>query len=127
MNLLCFNYDCDRELSDYEISRLNPVKFSKHRLCKKCRQRQHMITRIRCDQCSGPFKQDTPNKTHCNTCKKQRIKFNDRHMGIGGLPSLARNVNIEGENSHNPKFTTIQFKRIRDSLFRSWVMMGELH
>ena len=114
MSMMCFNYDCDRELSEYEMLRLNPVKFSKYRFCKKCRQHQYVITRVRCDQCECPFVQDTVNRMYCDTCKDDRRKYQNRNRGDSNkLRSTSR-------------FIENHFKKIRDSLFKSWVMMETL-
>ena len=73
----CANIDCDIELTKFETDRIIPNKFTKHRLCIKCRTYNARVIFINCLECGIGI---TPKKEklYCDMCFKERRKAKAR-------------------------------------------------
>jgi len=74
--LLCMNYDCQNELSDFELKKVN-AHFNLYRLCAKCRRKWTKVSFLRCQRCNERF-DFLGNKMRCKPCTRLRKLENNR-------------------------------------------------
>ena len=71
----CLNSECTKELSDFDIERLD-VKFSWQRFCINCRRYKKRIKFINCQECGKFLEFIVGNhnvvKIYCLDCGKKR-------------------------------------------------------
>ena len=73
----CRNYDCKRELGDFEMGKMSKVPYplqSKFNYCVKCRRVDAIINRIQCHYCKTFMSYSSLSRHICDTCKKERLK-----------------------------------------------------
>ena len=73
----CRNYDCKRELGDFEMGKMSKVPYplqSKFNYCVKCRRVDAVINRIQCHYCKTFMSYSSLSRHICDTCKKERLK-----------------------------------------------------
>ena len=73
----CRNYDCKRELGDFEIKKMAKVPYplqSKYNYCVKCRRVDVIINRIQCHYCKMFMNYTSLSRHICDKCKVQRLK-----------------------------------------------------
>ena len=73
----CRNYDCKRELGDFEIKKMAKVPYplqSKFNYCVRCRRVDTVINRIQCHYCKVFMNYTTLSRHICDTYKKERLK-----------------------------------------------------
>jgi hypothetical protein len=73
----CRNYDCIRELGDFEIKKMAKVPYplqSKFNYCVRCRRVDAIINRIQCHYCKSFMGYTSLSRHICNACKKERVK-----------------------------------------------------
>jgi hypothetical protein len=65
----CINVNCSNKLTEFELKKILPTKFSKYRLCVKCRSMTN-ITNVECLDCKKPI--NLSMKIYCSDCAKRR-------------------------------------------------------
>ncbi|UVF62458.1 hypothetical protein [Nitrososphaeria virus YSH_922147] len=69
----CANYDCNNELTDFEIKKIKEfrsIQRSLHEFCLSCRKNRDCIRKLECKKCSKPFNPKTIFKNICDECLK---------------------------------------------------------
>jgi hypothetical protein len=72
----CIVFQCKNQLTEWELGKINPIKFSKFRMCKYCRT--YNKDELRECTCGKPF-QGGGMSLYCDDCKEERKAEQNRN------------------------------------------------
>ena len=102
----CIVFQCKNQLTEWELGKINPIKFSKFRMCKYCRT--YNKDELRECTCGKPF-QGGGMSLYCDDCKQARKDEYDRNR-----PKMPKEKQAEYNRryylKHGPRKKTPQTK-----------------
>jgi len=75
-HMRCMNYYCDTELANWQIKKITPKRFSKHRFCVPCKKNMNIkhLDYIRCIKCGARIERTT-HRLECPIHREERNRI----------------------------------------------------